>query len=225
MLKLNGNKEKNKIAGNRSAADSEEMPATCQPAKGWPSVPRWQILDFIHQRGRQLDEPSQAMCVAIYAFTERRANHTQHFITYLKHSRSVFIQISSEAPCLLLPSAREVMGRAAPGWVPHSPHAIAPTLLLGTARPAESCWRPSLKARQPALAGDRLCSPLIRLHYFYYPIGLHTRNRGTCPYLKLADTRRICWLLMRKRRFCWYHLGRSCCGLLLRSGALHNTPY
>lgn len=40
MLKLNGNKEKNKIAGNRSAADSEEMPATCQPAKGWPSVPR-----------------------------------------------------------------------------------------------------------------------------------------------------------------------------------------
>lgn len=105
------------------------------------------------------------------------------------------------------------------------PHSIAPTLLLGTARPAESCWRPSLKARQPALAGDRLCSPLIRLHYFYYPIGLHTRNRGTCPYLKLADTRRICWLLMRKRRFCWYHLGRSCCGLLLRSGALHNTPY
>lgn len=40
--------------------------------------------------------------------------------------------------------------------------------------------------------GDRLRSPLIRLHYFYYPIGLHTRNRGTCPYLKLADTRRIC---------------------------------
>lgn len=70
-----------------------------------------------------------------------------------------------------------------------------------------------------------MCLLLIRLHYFYDPIGLHTRHRGTCPYLKLADTRRICWLLMRKWRFCWYHLGHSCCGLLLRSGALHNTPY
>lgn len=68
-------------------------------------------------------------------------------------------------------------------------------------------------------------APMGELHYFYYPIGLHTRNRGTCPYLKQADTRRICWLLTRKPRFCWYHLGRSCCGLLLRSGAPHNTPY